>query len=172
MAAVVRSGARRLAGSALLLQAPAAGALIQPKPAAGGLIQRSQASGACLARFMSTTKRYVRCEPPETLAKAKEVILLKKEELYDLLAKSGTTDRQNIHLLKILSVQIKPRPNDSQWRKTWIFEVFQDVVKSSIPLTGTLLVGLVMIELHLFNDACNKRRLQQVAAAQEKVAHA
>jgi hypothetical protein len=35
--------------------------------------------------------------------------------LYDLLAKSGTTDRQNIHLLKILSVQIKPRPNDSQW---------------------------------------------------------
>jgi hypothetical protein len=49
--------------------------------------------------------------------------------------------------------------------------VFQDVVKSSIPLTGTLLVGLVMIELQSFNNACNKRRQQQVAAAQEKEAH-
>lgn len=96
---------------------------------------------------------------------------MKKDELYDLIAKSETTDRQNKQLLKTLSTQINPRPLDSQWRKMRRFEVFQDVVKSSIPLTGTLLVGLVMIELQSFNNACNKRRQQQVAAAQEKEAH-
>jgi hypothetical protein len=59
--------------------------------------------------------QYVRCEPPESLSKAKEVIQVKKDELYDLIAKSETTDRQNKQLLKTLSTQINPRPLDSQW---------------------------------------------------------
>jgi hypothetical protein len=60
MAAIVRSGARRLAGSAVLQRAPAAGAVLQPKPVAGAMLQRTQALGVdalrrpFLARFMSS----------------------------------------------------------------------------------------------------------------------
>uniref|UniRef100_A0A453MLL5 Uncharacterized protein n=2 Tax=Aegilops tauschii TaxID=37682 RepID=A0A453MLL5_AEGTS len=50
----------------------------------------------------------------------------KKEELYDLIARAqakkvgifSTTSEGDRHLLRILCTQIKPRPNDPQWR--WI----------------------------------------------------
>ncbi|KAF7074057.1 hypothetical protein CFC21_078968 [Triticum aestivum] len=50
----------------------------------------------------------------------------KKEELYDLIARAqskkvglfSTASQEDRHMLRILCTQIKPRPNDPQWR--WI----------------------------------------------------
>lgn len=45
----------------------------------------------------------------------------KKEELYDVISKADrkimTSDWRNIWLLRHLSVQVNPRPHDSQWRR-------------------------------------------------------
>jgi len=46
----------------------------------------------------------------------------KKEELYDIISRSEKefmSIRQNRLLLQYLSVQIKPRPNDPEWRRLW-----------------------------------------------------
>lgn len=46
----------------------------------------------------------------------------KKEELYEMISeaeKKFTSIRQNRLLLQYLSVQVKPRPNDPEWRRLW-----------------------------------------------------
>ncbi|KAM0908758.1 hypothetical protein ACQ4PT_015243 [Festuca glaucescens] len=125
MAAVVRSGARRLAGSALLQRAPG--------------VDRP-----FLARFTSSSAKKVNKRPKPTLffvsgsascsrsiryprsfshlctyVQPDDEILAKKEELYDLIALTGRhlyTYTDNRLLLKYLSAQIKPRPHDPKWR--------------------------------------------------------
>ncbi|KAM0908759.1 hypothetical protein ACQ4PT_015244 [Festuca glaucescens] len=162
MAAIVRSGARRLAGSALLQRAPAAGALLR----------WTQASGVdpFLARLMSSRMQRIQhaLETPETLAKALEEIQV-KEELYDLIAKSGRTDRQNRQLLKCLSVQIKPRPYDFQWRKMKALEVAEDYITSCIPMSGSVLLVLAALQVY-FTDyiIAEKRKEHQLEAAAAK----
>jgi hypothetical protein len=64
----------------------------------------------------------VRPGPPKDPEAVLREIQERKEELYVLISlMNGTSmpkSHQNRELLKFLSVQVKPRPDDSQWYST------------------------------------------------------
>jgi hypothetical protein len=166
MAAIVRSGARRLAGSAVLQRAPAAGAVLQPKPVAGAMLQRTQALGVdalrrpFLARFMSS--------------KHGDEIQERKEELYDLISLTENfphTDYLNRLLLRELSAHVVPRPADPKWRFMRAAKRLNNVIRSVGIVVGLVIGGAsvkVLLSLEEFSQRILKEHKEENKAAKEK----
>jgi hypothetical protein len=91
---------------------------------------------------------------PESLSAALEEIQGKKEELYDLIAKTETgfirNNSANRRLLKELSAQIEPRRGDLQWL---VHFIYQDKIHTYICMqTCALFLPLISIRDSGYTD--------------------
>ncbi|CAM0953346.1 unnamed protein product [Alopecurus aequalis] len=149
MAALLRHGvARRLGGSVL-----------QRTQAAVSSPAVAEERRRLVPRRMCSTKENVR---EEVLHEIQQ----KKEEVYDVIAKAEqrfwSSKLSNKLLLAHIAVQIKPRPDDFQWRRMYFVRKALTVLETAalISLASAVVTGVVRYRRRLEED---ERKMQHLA---------